>query len=177
MATTDIWPIPCAAVVPTSSYTSGGTALGEKLSVAAVSIEEDLDILTRQPSGSFWADARLMGCNLMISVVLAESSAAVLAVLHPGRIPSASNVKSRNSIVLGKRLGSADYTKFLLRPTDSTKPYLYLPRARVVSVGPKVWGQRDKHLESCELVIAAFYDTTVSEAWYQGDPATFPSLA
>lgn len=174
MATTDIWPVPCAAYVPTSSYTTGGTALGEKLSVVAVSYEEDLDILTRQGTGRYWAEARLLSCNLALRIVLAENSAAVLAVVHPGRVPSATNVKSRNAVLLGNRL--ADFTRFQLRPTTSGLPHLYLPRARIVSIGPKAWGQRDKHLEACELVVAAFYDTTLGESWYQGDPTTFPAL-
>lgn len=174
MATTDIWPVPCSAVIPTDSYTTGGTLLGEKLQVVPVSYEEELEFITKMPSGKFWTDARWLGCNLVLQITLAERSSAVLGKIHPGRVPG-SYVLSRNGLKPGKRV--TDFGKFLLRPTDSSKPFLYLPRSRVVSIGPATWGKRVKHLEACELLIAAFYDSALGESWYEGDPANFPALA
>lgn len=179
MATSDIYPAPARLVIPAAAgdgYTTGGTDLGEKLSVYVTSMAREIEAVTHQDTGTFWRDARILGGSSVISVILGENSADVIALLHDVMVDGTGNVRGHNAVKLGHLLADADYTRLVLRPDTATHDFVYFPRALVTEVGPFIYHEKEFHRMATEVVIAAFYDTTDGDIFFKGDPANFPDL-
>lgn len=181
-ANTGMYPIPGQLVIPTTSYTSGGTLLGEKLSIGVMGLSRSVDLLPRPHTAPYWSEARINGENTVFSVVLGERSENVMEALFGSR-HSGGTVYMRGSAAgfkPGHLLDESDYIKFLLRPTDPDHPYLLFPRCVVTQVGPIQFGDTDVDaMEACEVVFAASMNpdnagTVEPGIW--GDPDNFPAL-
>ncbi len=178
MAATDIWPVKADLVIPAvDSYESGGTVLGEKLTMGVVAVSKQVELLTKQPTAGLWRDVRLLGANALLSITLAEHSADVINLLY-GKLSAdgTTALDSTGTTKLGHVVADADYRKILLRPRNSAKPWLYFPRAYVTEVGPMMYDEEAKHMEACEVVIVATVDPTLGKAFYKGPLASLPAL-
>jgi len=176
MALTDIFPVQADVVIPTSSYTSGGTNLGTLLSAQAVEFQKTADLVKKQTRGQVWQDVRPTGVNASFEFVLAERSAAVMDLIFGSDAVSGTDVRAFRNVKIGHLMKDADYDKILLRPTSvaRSEPYLYFPRAAVLSVETVMWDEAARHLEAAKLIVVATDDGT--EPWYYGDPTDFPAL-
>lgn len=170
----DIFRAPADLVIPTSSYTTGGTELGERLAMIPVGITKHVELLTKQVTGPYAVETRTLGLSATLKFVLAEKTSTLIGLLFDG-FATGENVKGLNSAKLGNLNVEGDYTKLLVRPKNSDHPYFYMPRALVVDFRALVWDDHVKHMEAAEVTVVPTLDSA-SEPWYYGDPATFPVL-
>ncbi len=170
----DIFKAPADLVIPASSYTTGGTLLGERLAMIPVGITKHIEMLTKQVTGIYPVETRTFGMSATLKFVLAERTTDVVGLLFD-IFATGKNVKGRNSIKLGNINVDAAYTKILVRPKNPLHPFFFVPRGMVVDFQAIVWDDHVKHLEATEITILTTLDTA-GEPFYYGDPATFPAL-
>lgn len=167
---------PADLMLNPTNYTNTGTNLGEILDAEVAGVSLDYQFLTKQTSGSLWAEARRLGANMVLTVTLAERSSAVVGLLL-NSLATSGTAKSVNATKPGKLLTSSEYKKLLVRPQNTAHPALYFPRALVTEVGALIWSPgAGRHMDACKVTIAAMYDATLGEAWYYGATANFPIL-
>lgn len=169
-----------------SSFTSGGTDLGEVLSIAPVGYDTVMEQITRQTSGPHLWDGRLLATNVTLEVVLGQRTSDVLKLMHrhhwasgnsglllgvpqvkPGHLVKTGGYTTRLQVAAMNDAGSARIT---------TRPHLYLPNAFCIAVGPHQFARGGRFLEAAVMTIVAYWNDTLGANAYEGDPATFPSL-
>lgn len=166
-----------------SQYASGGTDLGESLSAKPVAFQHDVELLKRQKSNGFYSGARVFGTNVMLEIVLANRSAAVLNLMMQGRTVSASTMY-RGFItypfgnVIAHGSDNSSYLRCLqIRPSTATYPSLVIPRAICVAAGPVTFDQSDVLHDATVLTIVGLWCPTYNDVVGYGDMTSFPSLA
>ena len=131
--------------------------------------------MSKVVTGSQWTDARILGINMVYEVVILNNSTAVMNLLFDGE--SASDIFEGYATYLPGQLVTATQTsKLLLRPTTATKPYLYMPRALVIDLGPIQFAHQGKLHEATQLTIVALWDTSRTAAFHYGDEANLAAI-
>lgn len=170
-----------------SDFTSGGTNLGLVLSHALVNYAREGEVLTRPGvSGIVPWDYRWLGDVATLQVVLGLRTSDVLKLAHRPKWVSSNSglLLGADQLKKGRRMRAAGYaTRLQIRAMNdagaaavSTRPHLYLPKAICIGVEARQWSRKDSLLEAAVLTILGFTDDDDTPPFYEGDPASFPSL-
>lgn len=182
MAITDgAYPAEGDLILNPTNYLSGGTDLGETGSAHAVGFNKDVSLLSKAPTGSQFTDARILGLNLIYEIVLLDRSTEVMNLMFDGE-SGADIFEGYSSYLLGHLVDDSQTSKLLIRP-DVTKtaanvdnPYLYIPRALVMDLGPVMFEHRGKLQAATKLTIVALWDTVRVAAFHYGDNANLAAI-
>lgn len=169
-----------------SNYTSAGTDMGEVLSIAPVGFDIAMEQITKQTSGVHLWDGRALGVNVTLEVILGQRSSDVLKLMHRQHWASANSglLLGVPQVKLGHLVKSGGYTTRLqVAPMNdtmaariTTRAHLYFPNAYCIAVGPRQFARSGRYLEAAVMTIVAYWNDTLGTNFYEGDPATFPSL-
>lgn len=172
-----------------STYTAGGTNLGEVLSHAPVGMEREGEHVFKQTAGRHPTDYRWLGDVVTLEVVLAKRTSDVLKLMNRPQWKSTNSglLIGAHDMKPGRRVKANSKTTrlhvcpvsddYATRLTSGTfRPHLYIPYAFCVHVGPRQFSRHGKLFEAAVLTILALYDETNGVCAYEGDPSTFPSL-
>ena len=187
MATADIFTVEGRLfdITAGGTFTAGGIDLGEVLSVIPLQLREAVELLgkqsnvTPQPS-----EARWLYAEATLSVILAEKSKDVLALLYPGRIRGAAGI-SVAGLPTARKSGHTikAYKRIVLRPekpADNPDSFVFFPRIHVQHVGPYTWRPKGRpageHTEATQVTVYALLDPDYGSPWEFGRPADWPEL-
>lgn len=181
MATTDILSVPSTAydITAGGDVTTGGTSLGEALSVMPLALQKQFELHSRQSNASPQPDrVREFGIDGVLSIILAERSAAVMSLAFPGYVRSGDGKTVQGAATLPGQFVTS-FRKLVVRPNDPTtypSEYLYMPAVYVSAIGPIQWARRPGtlQLEAMQLTCYAMFDATAGVPWVLGKPAEFP---
>lgn len=161
---------------PTDYTGAGGTDLGLLETFQLAGFNHDVEMLTKQNYGTHYVDARLLATNVAYQVTVANRSTELSNIFLHGRA-SSDNFGVSQPYLYGNLVGASQLSKLLIVPdAGATKPYLYIPRALVIDVGPVVWDRRQSHVDLASMVIVALWDTTINAPVLYGDPTTWSVL-
>ena len=182
MAITDgAYPAEGDLILGPTNYTTGGTDLGLTGSAHAVGFNKDVSLLSKVLTGSQYTDARILGINLIYEITLLARSTEVMNLMFDGE--SASDIfEGYSTYLLGQLVGDSQTSKLLIRPniakdaSNVNKPYLYMPRALVMDMGPVQFSHRGKMQEATKMTIVALWDTARTAAFHYGDNANLAAI-
>ena len=160
------------------TYTAPGTNetdLGLIGSSHIAGFRKDVSLLSNSQRGTIVTEAKVLGINLLYSIILLNRSTEVMELMFENDI-AGDVFKHFSAYKPGKLVTGNETSKLLIRPTVATKPHLYIPRAIVIEVGPIHWDRQIMHQEAALLQISALYDSTTGAPYFYGDPDNFPSL-
>lgn len=169
------YPVEADLFVNPTNYTTGGTNLGLLGSGHLIGFNKDVELLSKAPTGSQYTDARILGMNLIYEIIILNRATAVMNLMFDGE--SATDIfEGYNSYLLGHPVGASQTSKLLLRPTTATNPYLYIPRALVIDLGPIQFDHRGELQEATRLTLVALLDTSRDSAYSYGDQANLTAI-
>ena len=162
-----------------STYTSGGTSLGEALSVKAVAFQHEVELLRKQSRAGLNDAARVMGSNVTLEVILANRSSAVLGLMFQRRTSGSTYYGGFTTYKPGSVINkNSTYLRCLqIRPDDATHPSLCIPRAICVAAAPVTFDRAVNLHDGTVLTLVGLYNATFADVVAYGDMASFPSLA
>lgn len=162
-------------ILDPTNYITGGTDLGKIGSAHIVAFNKDVTMFSHVLTGSQFTEAAIYGINLVYEIILQDRSTNVMNLFFDGE--SGSDVFEAYSTYLpGQYVGDAQTHKLLIRPIVATKPYLYIPRAMVIDLGPVTWDKRDHHQQNTLLTIVALFDSVRGAAFHYGDQANLAAI-
>lgn len=169
------YPVEADLILNPTNYTSGGTDLGLLGSAHLIGFNKDVSLMSRVITGSQYTDARILGLNLIYEIILLKNSTEVMNLMFDGE--SASDIfEAYSTYLLGQLVDSSQTSKLLLRPVAATEPYLYIPRALVIDMGPVQFAHREKLLQATQLVVVALWDSARGAAQHYGDEANLAAI-
>lgn len=169
------YPAEGALFLNPTNYLTGGTNLGVLGSAHMAGFNKDVSLMSKVVLGSQYTDARILGLNLIYEIVLLERSTEVMNLMFDGE--SATDIfEAYTTYLPGQLVDSTQTSQLLIRPEDATHPFLYIPRALVLDMGPAQWHTRGKHQEATQLTIVALWDTSRGAAFHYGDNANLAAI-
>ena len=178
---TGFYPSQAELILTPTGYTSGGTSLGKVQSVHTATIASQFEFLTEHVAGSTVVDARMTGVDVTYLIHLIDVSVALLGVLF-NHTNTSDKWQGYTGYNVGDILSSSQTSALLVRPldddgaTDSSKPFLYMPRAMCVSAFNATWDRRVPHTSGWVLQVTALYSSAITAPALYGDVADFPAL-
>lgn len=162
-------------ILDPTNYTTGGTDLGLLGSAHLIGLNKDVSLLSRVTTGSQYTDARILGLNLIYEIIVLNRSTDLMNLMFDGE--SAADIFEGYATYLpGHLVDDTQTSKLLLRPTLATNPYLYIPRALIIDMGPTTFAHRQKLHEATLLTIVGLLDTTRGAAFHYGDNANLAAI-
>jgi len=180
--TTGYYPVKSDLILAPTGYTSGGTSLGKVSSIHTLSVTPQFEFLTEHALGGIPVDARITALSVTYMIHLIDVSVNLLSLLF-NKTNNSDKWQGFNDYKLGEILSSSQLSKLIVRPlndnntVDSTKPFLYIPRALCISSFNAIWDKRLSHSSGWVCQITALYDEGISSPILYGDVADFPTFA
>lgn len=167
-----------------SSYTSGGTSLGAANSPATLGYGMQGAPVYKPwaTSGSVPTGYRFTGITAVLDIILFERTPETLELQMHGET-NGDTLINAPTFKPGHLIDyeSDDVSVLMLRSIDgsgeydATKPSLLLPAAVCIRSGSIQWDQGAHQREACVLTVLALWHGGFNAAFFEGDPADWPS--
>lgn len=178
---TGLYPVEGKLILTPTGYLTGGTDLGDLSSTVVAGMDFDAQVLTKHETGGIPVDVRYTGINLILTFSLLHASPSLIDMMFRNTADGDAFYALQN-YKLGAVASSSQLFKLLVRPiddtgsVDSTKSFLYIPRAAIIQITPQIWSRQLAQAASTTLTVLALYDTTLSGPFAYGNYTEFPAI-
>ena len=176
---TGAYPAEARLILTPTSYASGGTDLGLVGDFHQAGFGYHATLLSNLKFGEQFTGGRVTGINLVYRILLLEQSNSVMSLMFgDGATSAQDHWEWFESYKLGHPVEETTgmLKQILIRPTDTSHPYLYIPKGFVFQLGPIQWDRRENVYSGTEILVAALYDETRSTNVHFGNVSNLTAI-